>query len=166
MIKKIITILLLTFLFAPGAIANTPKSSGKYKNWESFILTTDKGKICFAQTKPVKRAPAAIKRNESRIFVTFRPNENVKDEISVTSGHAYKNSTVSAKSGKSNYSFFSQGDFAWLLDENEEKKFIKLMKRATDLMIKGKTKDGAETTDHYSMMGFTKAYNTAKKTCN
>ena len=37
------------------------------------------------------------------------------------------------------------------------------MKRATNLMIKAKTKDGAETTDHYSMMGFTKAYNTAKK---
>jgi len=166
MVKKIIIILFMTFLFASGAIANTPKSSGKYKNWESFILTTDKGKVCFAQTKPVKRAPAAIKRNESRIFVTFRPNENVKDEISVTSGHTYKNSTVSAKSGKSNYSFFSQGNFAWLLDENEEKKFIKLMKRATDLMIKGKTKDGAETTDHYSMMGFTKAYNTAKKTCS
>ena len=166
MVKKIIIILFMTFLFVSGAVANTPKSSGKYKNWESFILTTDKGKICFAQTKPVKRAPAAIKRNESRIFVTFRPNENVKDEISVTSGHTYKNSTVSAKSGKSNYSFFSQGNFAWLLDENEEKKFIKLMKRATDLMIKGKTKDGAETTDHYSMMGFTKAYNTAKKTCS
>ena len=40
------------------------------------------------------------------------------------------------------------------------------MKRASDLMIKGKTKDGAETTDHYSMMGFTKAYNTAKKVCS
>ena len=71
MIKKIITILLMTFLFASGAMANSPKSSGKYKNWESFILTTDKGKICFAQTKPIKRAPAAIKRNESRIFVTL-----------------------------------------------------------------------------------------------
>ena len=166
MTKKLITFLLIALFVASSATANTPKSSGKYKNWESFILTTDKGKICFAQTKPIKRAPAAIKRNESRIFVTFRPNENVKDEISVTSGHVYKNSTVSAKSGKRNYSFFSQGDFAWLLDENEEKKFIKLMKRATDLMIKGRTKDGAETTDHYSMMGFTKAYNTAKKTCS
>ena len=153
-------------IISSSALANTPKSSGKYKNWESFVLMTDKGKICFAQTKPVKRAPAAIKRDESRIFVTFRPSENVNDEISVTSGHTYKNSTVSAKSGKSNYSFFSPGNFAWLLDENEEKKFIKLMKRATDLMIKGKTKDGAETTDHYSMMGFTKAYNTAKKTCS
>ena len=166
MIKKIITGLFLTLLIVSSAMANAPKSSGKYKNWESFVLMTEKGKICFAQTKPVKRAPSAIKRNESRIFVTFRPSENVKDEISVTSGHNYKNSTVSAKSGKSNYSFFSQGNFAWLLDENEEKKFIKLMKRATNLMIKGKTKDGAETTDHYSMMGFTKAYNTAKKTCS
>ena len=166
MIKKINLVLFLTLIITSSALANMPKSSGKYKNWESFVLMTDKGKICFAQTKPVKRAPAAIKRDESRIFVTFRPSENVNHEISVTSGHTYKNSTVSAKSGKSNYSFFSQGNFAWLLDENEEKKFIKLMKRATDLMIKGKTKDGAETTDHYSMMGFTKAYNTAKKTCS
>ena len=164
-LKKIIYFLLFYFL-ASNSFANTPKSSGKYKNWESFTLTTEKGKVCFAQTKPVKRAPGVIKRNGSRIFVTFRPNENIKDEISITSGHTYKNSTVSAKSGKSNFSFSSQGEFAWLLDENEEKKFIKLMKRATDLMIKGKTKDGAETTDHYSMMGFTKAYNTAKKTCS
>ncbi len=164
-LKTIVYFLLLYFIASNG-FAATPKSSGKYKNWESFTLMTDKGKVCFAQTKPVKRAPAAIKRNDSRIFVTFRPSENIKDEISVTSGHTYKNSTVSAKSGKSNFSFFSQGDFAWLRDENEEKKFIKLMKRATDLMIKGKTKDGAETTDHYSMMGFTKAYNTAKKVCS
>ena len=164
-LKTIVYFLLLYFIASNG-FAATPKSSGKYKNWESFTLMTDKGKVCFAQTKPVKRAPAAIKRNDSRIFVTFRPSENIKDEISITSGHAYKNSTVSAKSGKSNFSFFSQGDFAWLLDENEEKKFIKLMKRATNLIVKARTTKGAETTDHYSMMGFTKAYNTAKKTCS
>ena len=165
--KKILIICAFIFYLCPSVVlAENPKSLGKYKNWEAFSYNDNKGKVCFAQTKPVKRAPAAIKRKDSRIFVTFRPNENIKDEISITSGHTYKNSTVSAKSGKSNFSFFSQGDFAWLLDENEEKKFIKLMKRATDLMIKGKTKDGAETTDHYSMMGFTKAYNTAKKVCS
>ena len=47
----------------------------------------------------------------------------------------------------------------------KEKNFIKLMKRATNLIVKARTIKGAETTDHYSMMGFTKAYNTAKKTC-
>ena len=162
--KKIFIIFTVT-AFSLNAFANTPRSTGKYKNWESFIAETDKGKICFAQTVPTKRAPASIKRNKSKLFVTFRPTEDIKDEVSITSGHDYKSSTVTASSGKRKYSFFSQKSFAWLLDDQEEKGFIKLMKKATNVIIKARTTNGAETTDHYSMMGFTKAYNTAKKTC-
>ena len=165
LLKKIIIIAVLT-VFSLNAFANTPRSTGKYKNWESFTVETDKGKICFAQTVPTKRAPAAIKREQSKLFVTFRPSESIKDEVSLTSGHDYKSSTVTASSGKKKYSFFSQKNFAWLLDDQEERNFIKLMKRATNLIIKARTTKGAETTDHYSMMGFTKAYNTAKKTCS
>jgi len=164
-VKKIFIILILC-LFSVNVLAVTPRSTGKYKNWESFIAETDKGKICFAQTVPTKRAPAAIKRNKSKLFVTFRPSEEIKDEVSLTSGHDYKTSSVTASSGKRRYSFFSQKDFAWLLDDQEEKKFIQLMKKATDIIVKARTTKGAETTDHYSMMGFTKAYNTAKKTCS
>ena len=164
-VKKIFIILIL-FLFSVNTFAVTPRSTGKYKNWESFVAETDKGKICFAQTVPTKRAPAAVKRNKSKLFVTFRPSEEIKDEVSLTSGHDYKTSSVTASSGKRRYSFFSQKDFAWLLDDQEEKKFIQLMKKATDIIVKARTTKGAETTDHYSMMGFTKAYNTAKKTCS
>jgi len=164
LLKKIFIIITIT-VFSLNAFANTPRSTGKYKNWESFVAETDKGKICFAQTKPTKRAPAAIKREQSKLFVTFRPAENINDEVSITSGHDYKSSTVTVSSGKRKYSFFSQKSFAWLLDDQEEKKFIKLMQRATDVIVKARTTNGAETTDHYSMMGFTKAYNTAKKAC-
>ena len=164
-VRKIFIILILC-LFSSNSFAITPRSTGKYKNWESFIAETDKGKICFAQTVPTKRAPAAVKRNKSKLFVTFRPSEEIKDEVSLTSGHDYKTSSVTASSGKRRYSFFSQKDFAWLLDDQEEKKFIQLMKKATDIIVKARTTKGAETTDHYSMMGFTKAYNTAKKTCS
>ncbi len=163
--KKILLIICLIF-FTSNVVANTPRSTGKYKNWESFTAETDKGKICFAQTMPTKRAPSSIQREDSKLFVTFRPSDNIKDEVSLTSGHEYKTSTVTAASGKKKYSFFSQKNFAWLLDDQEEKSFIKLMKRATNLIIKARTTKGAETTDHYSMMGFTKAYNTAKKTCS
>ena len=159
-------ILLVLVLFSVNSFAVSPRSTGKYKNWESFVAETDKGKICFAQTVPTKRAPAAVKRNKSKLFVTFRPSEEIKDEVSLTSGHDYKTSSVTASSGKRRYSFFSQKDFAWLLDDQEEKKFIQLMKRATDIIVKARTTKGAETTDHYSMMGFTKAYNTAKKACS
>ena len=165
LIKKILIISVL-LMFSLNALAATPRSTGKYKNWESFIVETDKGKICFAQTVPTKRAPAAVKRDKSKLFVTFRPSEEIKDEVSLTSGHDYKTSSVTASSGKRRYSFFSQKDFAWLLDDQEEKKFIQLMKKATDIIVKARTTKGAETTDHYSMMGFTKAYNTAKKTCS
>ena len=164
-VKKIFIILIL-WLFSVNTFDVTQRSTGKYKNWESFIAETDKGKICFAQTVPTKRAPAAVKRNKSKLFVTFRPSEEIKDEVSLTSGHDYKTSSVTASSGKRRYSFFSQKDFAWLLDDQEEKKFIQLMKRATDIIVKARTTKGAETTDHYSMMGFTKAYNTAKKACS
>ena len=165
MVVKKIFLLIIFSIFSFNALANTPRSTGKYKNWESFVAETQKGKICFAQTIPTKRAPGAIQRDGSRLFVTFRPSENIRDEVSITSGHDYKSSTVTASSGKKRYSFFSQKNFAWLLDDQEEKNFIKLMKRATNLIVKARTTKGAETTDHYSMMGFTKAYNAAKKTC-
>ena len=166
MLFKKILILVCLLIFSSNSFANTPRSTGKYKNWQSFTAETDEGKICFAETLPTKRAPAAVKRGKSKLFVTFRPSENIKDEISITSGHVYRASTVTAKSGKRSYSFFSKENFAWILDDQEEKKFIKLMKKATDIIVKARTVKGAETTDHYSMMGFTKAYNTAKKNCS
>ena len=128
-----------------------------------MLLRRKKVKYVLLKLFPTKRAPGAIQRDQSKLFVTFRPGENIKDEVSVTSGHDYKSSTVTASSGKKRYSFFSQKNFAWLLDDQEERNFIKLMKRATNLIVKARTTKGAETTDHYSMMGFTKAYNTAKK---
>jgi len=40
------------------------------------------------------------------------------------------------------------------------------MKKASRVMIIGRTEKGKQTIDHYSLMGFTKAYNTAKKNCS
>ena len=94
MVVKKIFLLITLVIFSFSAFANTPRSTGKYKNWESFVAETEKGKICFAQTIPTKRAPGAIQREQSKLFVTFRPGENIKDEVSVTSGHDYKSSTV------------------------------------------------------------------------
>ena len=145
MLFKKILILVYLLIFSASAFANTPRSTGQYKNWQSFTAETDEGKICFAETLPTKRAPAAVKRGKSKLFVAFRPSENIKDEISITSGHEYKASTVTAKSGKRSYSFFSKENFAWILDDQEERKFIQLMKKATDVIVKARTVKGAET---------------------
>jgi len=166
-IKKIILVVLFTFIFNAVNAEENLKSIGKFKDWESFVLSQEGNKICFAQSIPVIRAPKKLKREPSRLFVSFRPSENIKNEISVTNGYEFKaKAPVAAKSGKKTYDLFSKGKFAWVADSNDEAKLITTMKKASRLMIIGNTNKGDQTTDHYSMMGFTKAYNTAKKSCS
>ena len=166
-IKKIILVILLTFVFNVSKADENLKSVGKFKDWESFVLSQEGRKICFAQSIPIIRAPKKLKRDPSRLFVSFRPAENIKNEISVTNGYEFKQKApISAKSGKKSYDLFSKGRFAWVVDSEDEAKLIITMKKASRLMIVGNTDKGDQTTDHYSMMGFTKAYNTAKKSCS
>ena len=75
-------------------------------------------------------------------------------------------SSVIAKSGKRSFYVFTKDSFAWLPDKEEDLAMIKKMKKASRLMITGNTSKGEQTTDHYSMMGFTKAYAAAKKNCS
>ena len=166
-IKKILIITSFYFVFGTLNAAENLKSFGKFKDWESFILSQEENKICFAQSIPVVRAPKKLKRDPSRLFVSFRPVENIKNEVSVTNGYDFKlKAPVTAKSGKKAYDLFSKGRFAWVVDSKDEQKLIVTMKRASRLMIVGNTEKGNQTTDHYSMMGFTKAYNSAKKNCS
>jgi len=166
-IKKILIIILFSLFFNISNAEENLKSTGKFKDWESFILLQEGNKICFAQSIPVVRAPKKLKRDPSRLFVSFRPAENIKNEISVTNGYDFKlKAPIQAKSGKKSYDLFSKGRFAWVVDNKDEAKLIVTMKKASRLMIIGNTNKGDQTTDHYSMMGFTKAYNTAKKNCS
>ena len=163
-IKKILILSLLYFSFGALNAEENLKSLGKFKDWETFALSKNGNKICFAQSIPVVRAPKKLKREPSRLFVSIRPAENIKNEISVTNGYEFKQKApISAKSGKKTYDLFSKGKFAWVVDNEDEAKLIVTMKKASRLMIIGNTDKGDQTTDHYSMMGFTKAYNSAKK---
>ena len=166
--KKILILILFSFFICSVSYGEENlKSIGKFKDWESFVLSQEGNKICFAQSIPVVRAPKKLKREPSRLFISFRPNENIKNEISVTNGYEFKlKAPVAAKSGKKSYDLFSKGKFAWVVDNKDEAKLIVTMKKASRLMIIGNTNKGDQTTDHYSMMGFSRAYNTAKKSCS
>ena len=151
-IKKILLSIIFTFLcFAANSEENL-KSLGKFKDWESFTLSQEGNKICFAQSIPVVRAPKKLKREPSRLFVSFRPAEKIRNEVSVTNGYEFKlKAPVTAKSGKKTYDLFSKGRFAWVVDNKDEAKLIVTMKKASRLMIIGSTEKGDQTTDHYSI---------------
>ena len=142
--KKLLIILLpYIFIFTSVNAEENLKSLGKFKDWQSFVLLKEGVKTCFAQSIPVVKAPKKFKRDPSRLFVSFRPAENIKNEISVTNGYEFKLKTsVSAKSGKKKYDLFSKGRFAWVVDNEDELKLISTMKKASRLMITGNSETG------------------------
>ena len=166
LIKSFIIIVFLT-TFISQANAEEVKKMGKHKDWETYVINSDSGKVCFTQSKPVLQAPKSNLR-EARLFITFRPGGKISNEISTTAGYEFntKNS-ITATSGKNKYKFdLAQEGFAWMTDNKLENKMIKVMKKGSRIMITGYNQKGSQTIDHYSLLGFTKAYNATKANCS
>ena len=166
MIKKIIFTFLITLIFSSQVSAESIKKIGKFKDWEVLTIKSEGKLICYAQSKPILQSPKSNTR-EARLFVSFRPNEKISDEISITGGYEFnKKNSIQARSGKNKFKFdISQENFAWMSENSLEKKMIRVMKKGSRIMITGYNGQGSQTIDHYSLLGFTKAYSAAKKSC-
>ena len=167
-IKKILFISIIILMVSVSkTFAEDLKKIGKFKDWEAMVVVDTTGTVCFAQSSPVLQAPKSNKR-DAKLFVTFRPSEKITDEISASPGYEFnKNNSVTAISGKNKIKFdIMQQGFAWIADNKIEKKMIKVMKKGSRIMITGYNQKGSQTIDHYSLLGFTKAYKAAKTACS
>ena len=167
-IKKITILLGIFFISGVTQVsAQEIKKIGKYKDWEAMVVMDADGKVCFAQSLPILQAPKTNKR-DAKLFVAFRPNDNIKNEVSVTPGYEFNNNnSVTAASGKNKFKFdIKEQGFAWIADNKIELKMIKQMRKGSRIMITGYNQQGSQTIDHYSLLGFTKAYNASRKACS
>jgi invasion protein IalB len=53
-----------------------------------------------------------------------------------------------------------------MADNKFENKMIKTMKKGSRIMVKAHNQKGSQTIDHYSLLGFTKAYKATKANCS
>ena len=98
--KKITAFFIILFLTSLNQLqAQEVKKIGKYKDWEEMVVSEASGKVCFAQSSPILQAPKTNKR-DAKLFVAFRPNESITNEVSVTPGYEFnKSNSVTAASG-------------------------------------------------------------------
>ena len=167
-IRKVVFVsFIFSLTLVNQSLSQEIKKIGKFKDWETMTLNEAGEKVCFAQTKPILQAPKSNKR-EAKLFVTFRPNEKISNEISTTPGYEFnKDNSVLATSGNNKFKFdIKQQGFAWMTSNKKEKIMVKVMKKGSRIMLTGYNEKGSQTIDHYSLLGFTKAYNTAKKACS
>ena len=125
---------------AAAAGAAQPTLLGQYGDWGAYAASPGGSKVCFALAKPktTKTEPAGRKRDPSYIFVSTRPAENVKNEVSVIIGYPFKTSSdATAEVGAAKFAMYTQNDGAWIKNVAEEARMVDAMRKGADLTVKG-----------------------------
>lgn len=151
---------------APGG--GKPTLVAAHGDWGAYLAQGGKGKVCYALAQPKNRAPAGLKRGDAYIFISTRPAENVRGEVSIMMGFALKEgaSGAVAEIGAQSFELVAKGENAWVKNAAEEAQLADAMRKGSRLVIKAPSAKGAMTTDTYSLSGLGQALDQVKKDCN
>lgn len=149
------------------AFAQTPTGVAQFKDWGVYTANSSGGKICFALSKPKDTKPANVRRGDIFVFVTTRPAEKVKNEVTVEIGYPFKDgSSALADIGGTKFKLFTKGEKAWVENAAEEPNFVAAMRAGSSMVISGTSQRGTDTTDTYSLSGVTAALDRVAQECN
>jgi invasion protein IalB len=143
-----------------------PAQVGTYGEWGVFVAQGGKDKTCYALATPKDRSPAKLKRDPAYVFISNRPGESVRSEVSVIMGFAVKpGADVKTDVGGTAFDFVPKGSNAWIKNTAEESQFIDALKKGAKLIVKAPSAKGNVTTDSYSLSGLSQALERVQKEC-
>jgi hypothetical protein len=153
----------------PAAAAGAePTLIGQFGSWGAYTATPNGKKVCFALAKPAssKTNPPNRPRDPAYAFISTRPAEKVVNEVSFMIGYALKPGSESTlEVGGASYAMYTQGDGLWIKNAAEEEKMVEAMRKASDVIVKGVSAKGTETTDTFSLKGLSQALDQLAKDC-
>jgi hypothetical protein len=145
-----------------------PTLIGQFGNWGAYTATPNGKKVCFALAKPAssKTNPPNRPRDPAYAFVSTRPAEKVTNEVSIMIGYALKPGSESTlEVGGASYAMYTQGDGLWIKNAAEEERMVDAMRKASDVVVKGMSAKGTETTDTFSLKGLAQALDKLAQDC-
>src|ERR1700741_5280756 len=98
---------------APATEGAQPTLLGMFGEWGAYTASPGGKKICFALAKPGKSetTPPGRPRDPAYLFISSRPSEKVKDEVSIIIGYGFKaNAEATIKLGGTSFAMYTQGD--------------------------------------------------------
>lgn len=141
---------------------------GQFGDWGAYKASPGGKEVCFALSKPTSAVtdPPGRNRDPSYAFVSTRPAEKVKNEISVIVGYPQKPGVdASATIGTASYVMYTQNDGAWVKNAAEEAQMVDAMRKGSDLVIKSISTHNTKTTDTYSLKGVSEALDKVAAEC-
>ena len=145
-----------------------PTLIGQFGSWGAYVATPNGKKVCFALAKPAssKTSPPNRPRDPAYAFISTRPAEKVVNEVSFMIGYALKPGSESTlEVGGASYAMYTQGDGLWIKNAAEEEKMVEAMRKASDVIVKGVSVKGTETTDTFSLKGLSQALDRLAQDC-
>ena len=141
---------------------------GQFGDWGAYKASPGGKVVCFALSKPTSAVtdPAGRSRDASYAFVSTRPAEKVKNEVSVIVGYPQKPGVdATATIGSATYVLYTQNDGAWVKNAAEEAQMVETMRKGADLVVKSESARGTKTTDTYSLKGIAEALDKVAAEC-
>jgi len=154
----------------PAGVAGgaEPTLIGQFGTWGAYAAAPNGKKVCFALAKPSssKTNPPNRPRDPAYAFVSTRPSEKVSNEVSIMIGYTLKPGSESTlEVGGGAYAMYTQGDGLWIKNAAEEERMVEAMRRSADLVVKGVSAKGTETTDTFSLKGLAQALDRIAQDC-
>lgn len=150
---------------AAPALTGTNSVIATYADWRVVLAETNRGRVCYAAGSPRMRRPEGAVRGPAFVFVTTRPDDSVRDEISIMFGfEATPRSSLDV--GGETFALAGDSAGAWIADLAEEARLVAAMRRQSQMRVRSLSELGEETTDTYSLKGFGEALDHARRECS
>ena len=171
-----------------------PSLVATFGDWNVFVGEVGKGRICYTLAQPKTREPATLTRDAGYAFISDRPAEGVRNEISFimgfdVSGGDTAESKTDAKPEKAasksdaktktsaagpapvalvdtaSFEMLPKGGNLWVKNAAKESALITEMRKGAKLVIKAASLRGHQSIDTYSLTGFGQAMERLQKEC-
>jgi invasion protein IalB len=175
--------------------AAKPALVASFGDWNVFVGEAGKGRICYTLAQPKSRDPASLKRDPGYAFISDRPAEGVRNEVSFIMGFdvaggadaaeakldpkpgekpASKSDAKSKTSAgpapvalvdETSFEMLPKGGNLWVKNAAKEGALITEMRKGAKLVIKAASLKGHQSIDTYSLTGFAQALDRLQKEC-
>ena len=175
--------------------ASKPALVATFGDWNVFVGEAGKGRICYTLAQPKSRDPASLKRDPGYAFISDRPAEGVRNEVSFIMGFDVAGGADSAEAkldpkpgekpetksdakpktptgpapvalvDEASFEMLPKGGNLWVKNAAKEGALITEMRKGVKLVIKAASLRGHQSIDTYSLTGFAQALDRVQKEC-
>jgi len=153
-------------LLAGPAAAQDIRRLGEFQDWRAYTYQEGGNKVCYMASEPKTEKGDYTQRGDVYAMVTHRPAQGTQNVVSFIIGYPFKSdSRVSVSIDGQSFTLFTHEDTAWAPDTQTDNALVQSMRAGRQMIVKGTSTRGTETTDTYSLLGFTAAHKAINDAC-